>query len=715
MATLDTIRSKAGCLVIAIGGALLAFLFGDIIQGGTSLMRDREMNAFTVNGKSTKIQDYEDRVSNIVEMYRAQGVESLTDAQTNQLRNQIFQGMVAEQILNEEVAKLGIAVSPAETFDLIQGENISPVILQNPMFANQETGIFDKVALLAFLKEINAKGNFSAEKQAQIDQSKRAWVDVENNVRQQKLNEKYENLIAGAIIPNKLETAYALNADKEVADIIYVQQSVYNANDIDIVPTDTDLKKFYNDFKENFRSIDKSVKVDLVYANITPSETDRSNAKEDIQNALEGLQAGQSPALVLDDYSDAPFMNMYLPLTEFSTQIFSADFLRFLSEANVSDVSPLFDEGDRYMVAKLVDKKSSPESLKVRHIVLAPAGSFEGQVDGDSLLTALKADPSSFAAAATAYSFDSNSNRNGGEIGWLNEAIATNFIDANFSEAIYAAKVGEPFAYNSRYGEHIILVEEAKPSVAKYNVAIAQRSVVPSSETQAALYNELVTFLNQNKNADLTAEALNAGFQVLTDVRVMASQPMIASNIDNSRQLVRWSMNAKKSEVSDINECGDKYVIVKVNSIIPAGYLPFEEVKEEITPSVTERIKVDAMYEKMVAANYTDLSSFANAISEPIDTLNSVKFSSNRLANIGYEPAINAAAAVAPLNKVIPVKGDRAVYLLNVINRTADNTPLSEEEAKTILNNMRAGAVRSQAINQVIIKSKIEDNRSRFQ
>lgn len=677
-------------------------------------MRDKEMNAFTVNGKATKIQEYEGKVNQIMEMYRSQGMNSLDEGQTNQLRNQIFQGMVAEQILNEEAQKLGITVSPAETFDLIQGENISPVILQNPMFTNPETGEFDKVALLNFLKQINTKTKGTPEQEAQMNQYKQMWVDIEKNVRQQKLSEKYSNLIAGALLPNKLEVEYALNGDQNMADLLYVQQSVDNATDVQVTVSDADLKKYYDSHKDYFKTIDKSASVDVIYANITPSKEDMENAKADIQTAQESLKAGQSPALVLDEYSDAPYMDMYLPLSEFNPQVFSQEFLAFLNGAAVGDVSNILEDGDTYTVAKLMGTKSTPESLKVRHIILAPAGSFEGQVNGDSLLTALKANPASFAEAASAHSLDRNSSGNGGELGWLNEVMATNIIDAKFSDAIYAAKIGEPFAYTSKYGEHIILVEDAKAPVAKYNVAIAQKTIVPSSETQTKLYNEISEFLNTHKGENVVADAMNAGYQVLENVRVMGSQPYIAQNITNSRPVVKWALNAKNGEVSEIHECADKYVIARVKSSSPAGYLALADVKEQITPMVEEQMKVDAMYDKLVAAKYSDINGFATATNQPVDTLTSVTFSSSRLANIGFEPVINAAAAAAPLNQITPLKGDRAVYLVNVTNRTK-GTPMDAEQMKMIIANTRSGAIRSQAISQVIVKSKIEDNRSKFQ
>ena len=713
MATLEKIRGKAGCLVVAIGFALAAFLFGDIIKGGSSLKRDKEMNAFTINGKATKVQDYEARVNQVQEMYRGRGAEALNEAQSNQLRNQVFQGMVAEQILQEETSKLGITVSPAETFDLIQGDNISPVIIQSQLFTNQETGMFDKAALLQFLKELNAKANYTPEQQAQIDQYKGIWANLEQEIRQQKLAEKYTTLIANALLPNKLEVAHALKVDATTNDLTYVQQLASTAT-ITVTPTDADLKAYYDKHKEQFKTFDKSAKLDLVYANITPSQDDYDHAKQDIVTAQESLQAGQSPALVLEEYSDAPFMDMYLPMSEYSAGFFPSDFITFLNEAGVGATSDIMESDGTYTVAKLIGKKSTPESLHVRHIVLAPAGTMEGQVNTDSLFNVLQAEPTRFAEVATEYSLDQNSSKRGGELGWLNEAYATRYIDAKFADAIYAATVGVPFRFTSRYGEHIVLVDEAKPAVEKYNVAIAQRKVVASSETQAALYNELSTFLNNNKGAGIAEAALNAGYQAVTDLRVLGSQPMVSNDIENSRSIIRWAMNGKKGETSEINECGDKYVIAYNKGVTEAGYLPLEEMKEQITPVVENQMKVDALFDQLTAANYNSLEAFSAASNLPIDSLMSVKYSTDRLSSIGYEPVVSAAAALAPVNKVLPLKGNNAVYLISVFNRKDDTSALSEESVKANIN-ARRGAVHAQAVAQIINKSDIKDNRSRFQ
>lgn len=717
MAVLEKIRSKAGCLVIVIGVALAAFLLGDVGSWFTSLSQDRQMNSFYVNGEGVKWQDYENRTSQyqerIQQQYQAQG-RSLSEAESHQIRNQVFQEMVAEQVMNEESAKIGIDVSPAETFDLVQGNDISPVIIQSGLFNNPETGQFDKAGLLGFLKQLRA-GAVTPEEQAMVQQYKGMWLEIEKQVRAFKLSEKYNNLISGAVVTNKLERDKFAQLNGTVADIKYVQQTVDQATDLTVEVTDADIKAYYDKHKELFATTSGGADVDIIYTMITPAESDFAAAREDIIAADEALKAGQNPTLVLDDFSDIPYQDLYFAKSEFNNPIFPADFSSFLDDATVGEVSQIFDSGNTISVAKLIDRKVSPEMLLVRHIVLAPADSYAGQPSKDSLLTVLKANPEAFAEVAAEYSLDQNSSSNGGNLGWLNEAIATSYIGADFSDAIYSAAVGVPFAFNSRYGEHIILVEEARENVSKYKVAFAQRTVTPSSETQAKIFDDMRVFLAENKSGDVATQALNAGYQVLQDIKISATQPQLTQGIENSRSLVRWAMNSKSGEVSDITECGDKYVIAKLNNKFEDAYMPLDFVKNDLKQIVEVEKKVDVMYDKLVAANYTSVDAFASAINRPVDTLSTVKYNSSRLALIGYEPAINAAAALAPANKAIPVKGDRAVYVVDVINRQADTAATALEDAAYLVDAERHGLIRSQALSQVISKSKIQDNRHRFQ
>lgn len=711
MATLEKLRSKAGCLIAAVGLGMVAFILGDLITGGSALWRDRKMNAFSVNGQKVRIEEYQRQVNSITEQLRAQG-QSLSSDQTVELNNQIFGTIVTNMVLHEEAEKIGLTITPAETFDLLQGENPSPIIRQQ--FTDPETGDFNRAQLLTFLKQLKAKENYAPEQQAQIDEMRSRWAETETQVRDLRLQEKYLGLLSRTVVTNKLEAARESEYNQTVQDLAYAGRSVIALPDSAVTVSDAELKAYYDAHKDLFRT-DAGAAVDLIYAPINPSEADFTAAEEDIRTAREELLAGKDPAIVLSDYSDVPFSDTYFTAGEIDTPSTPAEIATFVTTAEPGAVSEVVQQDRQYVVAKLIDRKSAPESLLVSHIVLAPAGTPGApQTDKDSLLTALKADPSAFAAAAETYSLDRNSSRQGGRIGWLTEPGAAQYLGEDFARAVYSAEAGVPFAFTSKYGEHIVLVSEAKPTVEKYKVALASKEVTPSTETQTEIYNGLSTFLTNNRDKDLTAEAINAGYQVLQDRPVSSSQPSIDASIRNSRDIVTWTMQNKEGSISAIKEADSKYVITRVNKKYAEGYLPLERVKAELAAQLAGEKKADLLYDQLLQADHSSLESYAGAIGAAVDSLHFVKYSSTRLEGLGMEPAINAAAAVAPLHTATPVKGLHGAYLVTVLSREQDPQASSTADIKLSLERSLQGMVRAAALQTVVSKAKISDSRYNF-
>ena len=60
MATLQRIRNRAGLLVaIIIGLALVAFILGDLLKTGSSLLSSSQMEIGDINGTSVQYTDFQ--------------------------------------------------------------------------------------------------------------------------------------------------------------------------------------------------------------------------------------------------------------------------------------------------------------------------------------------------------------------------------------------------------------------------------------------------------------------------------------------------------------------------------------------------------------------------------------------------------------------------------------------------------------------------------
>ena len=141
MATLQTIRSKGPLLVIVIGLALFAFIAGDawkVLQP-----HQGRQDVGEINGESLTAQDYQKMVDEFSEVIKlTQGTQSLNDDQLTQVKDQVWQTYVNNQLISAEAEKLGLTVSDKEIQAVID-EGTHPLLMQTP-FRNPQTGMFDK-------------------------------------------------------------------------------------------------------------------------------------------------------------------------------------------------------------------------------------------------------------------------------------------------------------------------------------------------------------------------------------------------------------------------------------------------------------------------------------------------------------------------------------------------------------------------------------------
>lgn len=130
MATLQTIRSKGPLLVVVIGLALFAFIAGDawkVLQP-----HQGKQDVGEVNGKTLTAQEYQKMVDEYTEVIKlTQGVSALNDDQLTQVKDQVWQSYVNNQLIAAEAAKLGLTVSKAEVQAIIE-EGTNPLLMQTP-------------------------------------------------------------------------------------------------------------------------------------------------------------------------------------------------------------------------------------------------------------------------------------------------------------------------------------------------------------------------------------------------------------------------------------------------------------------------------------------------------------------------------------------------------------------------------------------------------
>ena len=711
MATLEKIRSKAGLLVLVVGVALFAFIIGDFLNSGSTYFRQSQEKIAEVDGVVIKIQEFQNRVDEMNEMYKMQtGSTSLPEEYQTQIRQSVFDGMVQEIVLNEATSDLGLTVSPEELFDMVQGENISPMIQQMQMFVNPQTGAFDKAALLNFLKTIDTENiaSYPADQQAQLLQARQFWMFWEKNIKRQRLEQKYTTLLSKAVSANKLDAKDAFDASAVSSDMVYAMQSYSTIPDSTIQVSKSEIEKLYNQRKELFKQKESKV-IKYISVDIRPSQEDYDNASAEIEALKKELATTTRVADLVAENSEIPYMDVF-----FSENALDPEMKQFVKTAAVGDIyGPVF-ENDKYRMFKLVDKTVAPDSVNVSHIMLANTGDEAAvQAKADSLLAVLK-DGGDFAALAKEFSVDQAAER-GGELGWFTEATALRGVNEDFKNTVFSTAVNGYAIVKSAYGTHIVKVTDKTANVDKYKVADIDMTVSPSTKTYGNIYNELNQFISKNRDIDkLDDAAKEAGYNLLSNVTVTTNDQVLGT-IRNSRLVIRWAFQNGKGDISEIFECDNKFVIAAVQGTLPEGYRSLESVTPMLRSELVAQKKGEQISQALAAKNLTSVDAYAQAMGASVDSVKFVSFSTRRIAGIGVEPKLNAMVSLAQKGQVsAPVAGNNGVYVFDVYAQNKESKTYDEAAEMKALDASNMYRFSIQAIQSLVNKADVEDNRIRF-
>lgn len=707
MATLEKIRNRAGLLVVVVGVALFAFIIGDFLNSGSTYFRQSQEVIGEIDGETIKIREYQQRVDEMAEMYKMQtGQTSLPEEYMSQIRESVFQNMIREIVMGEQTEKLGLTVSPEELFDMVQGENISPMIQQMQIFVNPQTGQFDKAALLDFLKRIESPEALTS---SDLQQAKKFWLFWEKNMKQQRLEQKYVTLLSKAIVPNPIDAKETFEETAVNSDIAYVMQPYSSIPDSTIEVSKSEVEKLYNERKELYKQKEGKV-IKYIAVDIVPSQEDYDNVSKDIEALKDEFKSAKNVADLVNENSEVPYMDAF-----FSANAFASDpeLKQFVATAEVDEVNgPVFVD-NKYRMFKLVDKTLAPDSVLVSHIMLANTDAAKTAALADSLKNVLSKG-GNFAELAEQFSVDQSS-KNGGELGWFTEATAVRGVGEDFKNAIFSTPVNDVAIVKSNYGTHLVKVTDKTPNVAKYKVAAIDMTVSPSSKTYSKIYNDLNQFLSKNGTAEKVEQAAkDAGYNLSSNVTLTADNQTVGS-IKNSRQVVRWAFKENKGALSEIFECDDKFVVATVQGTLKDGYRSVASVTPVLEAEIRNRKKGEKIAADLTAKGATSLEQYASAMNDKVDSVKFVNFATRRITGIGVEPKLNGYIAVTEVDKISqPVEGNNGVYVFKVYNRENDAKEYNEADEIKNIEAQNAYRFSFQAIQELTNQADVKDTRIRF-
>ena len=711
MATLEKIRNKAGLLVSIVGLALFAFIIGDLLNSSSSFMRRNQSNVLVINGQTIDYHEYMSRENETAERYKLQlGQANLSDNYLSQIRQSVFDEIVMEKILDPRLNDLGIMITSTEMTDMVEGENISPVLLQNPMFQNPETGQFDRYTVNMFLNEIKNIENIPENYRAQYMQYKAMWMYWEKDIKRNRLYEKYTTLLSKAVAANSLDAQDAFNNSRISSDIFYAMESFNNIGDSTVNISASEIEKLYNERREMFRQQETAV-IDYIAVDITPSQSDFSQAANDMNDIRIELESTENVAALVNEKSERKFVNAFYSVSGFNDD---QNMIDFVTSASIGDIEgPIFKD-NQYRILKLMDKMNNADSVNVSTITVEPrATETETRAFADSILNEINKGED-FAALVQKHSVDQMRDRDG-EIGWMTEAGALQNLNEEFRKTVFSLPVGQSAIVKSNYGFHIVKVTERTKNVPKFKVADIVFTVTPSSATRSLLYNTLNQFIAQNNSIEKIEEtASDNGYYISSNVRVQNTD-MIIGTVANARQVVRWAFNNKKGQISEIYECDNTFVVAMHKGKLPEGYQSLAAVTPQLQTELIARKKGEELVTRLKAKNLSTIEDYAEEMNAIPDTVKFITMATSRIASIGIEPKLNTLITLAPLNQVqVPVAGNNGVYVFEVTNRTDSEQPFELEYQIGMLESNNAYRIGGLVFRYLQQQANIIDNRILF-
>jgi peptidyl-prolyl cis-trans isomerase D len=659
MSIIQQLRDKAAVLLTTlIALSLIGFLVQDAFVGRTSgFFSGNTTTVGSINGKEIDAVEFNNKVNLAEQNYRSQGMES-NEMMTQNIIESIWNGYVQEELLKSECEKAGLAVTSKELSAVLFSEDAPQEFQQ--LFTDPKTGQFD----------IGAARNWfnNLKKSKKSEEIRMVTEQLLNPLQLRMLSDKYNSLFSqGAYVPKWM--VEKLNTDNSsIASIRFVGIPYPTVSDslASLKVTDGEIEKYVSEHKDEFKQ-EKVRNVSYVVFDASPTAADSNYVLNQLVSLKEGLLNTTDPkGFVTRNNSSNPFFDGYVLKSRL--QMSAKDDIISMPVGTV--IGPYLD-ANTYTIARKVDARSLPDSVKCRHILVGTVDPRTGQMrmpdsvarkKADSILTAIKGG-SDFGLLAALLSDDEGSKNNKGEYNFSSVDITN--LAKEFGDFILYKPTGSREVVKTSFGYHIIEVLNQKDFQEAYKMAYVSKRIASSQETDNAASSSATQFSGNSrdpKSFDANLTTMKLVKRTADNIREMdysvAGMP--------SRAMVKWIFENKVGSVSEPFDLKDKYVVVMVTGSLNEGVQPASMARVLVEPILRNRKKAEEIRRKI--GSNRDLESVAAANGMQVIAKDSVYFSNPFVPDLGSEPkVIGAAFNKSMVGKVSePIEGNNGVFLLKV-------------------------------------------------
>ncbi len=710
MSIIQNIRDKAAWIIIAaIAIALIAFIVQDAFQN-QSMFQSNPSVLGRVAGKKIDAADFEERYKQTEAQYTNQGYP-MNEGMRQNIREALWNEYVDDAIMSDRYENLGIQITDKELSDLLFGTNPPQELRQQ--FTDPNTGIYDANMANQQIQALR--------KQKNTPMYRSFFEQYVPNLKKGRQKEKYMALLANSTYVAKwmVEKNNADNSQKAAISFVNVPYSTISDSAVKV--TDDEIVTYAKNHKEEYKQ-DESRGIQYVTFNAAPSKADSQEVYNQVVSLKEEFAAATDPtAFLVRTSSETPFYDAFVLKSKM--QVSATDTIQKLTENEI--YGPYLDGGN-YVLAKMIAKRSVPDSIKSRHILIkfSERGKPIREDSAakkliDSIVTAIRGG-ANFDSMVVKFSEDEGSKEKKGEYDFSSLQIGN--LSKEFADVVFYGNAGDKKTVrveNAQYGGyHYIEVLSQKNFEPAFKVAYLTKAIVTSDATDNAAMGLASQFAAESRNRQKFEE--NAKKKNLNRFTAAEIKPL-ESNIQGlgeSRELVKWMYEAEVGDVADRPYLvGDKYVVPVLIQVAEEGIMSAQKARPLVEFIIRNEKKANQIIAKIGSAN--TLEAISKAVNQPVSQSDSVLFSSPYIPNVGQELKVVGAAfnkqnqaKVSP-----PIPGNGGVFVLKVNNTSAVANPDFDaaQQQATMQQLQQRSISNPQALLEILKKTvTVKDNRAKF-
>jgi len=670
MALLGKIRNQYGFVMMGLVFIGVAgFLFMDFGPGNQG-MGNGSKNIGSVNGTKISREEYQSRSQEL------QGRQILQE----EIDKYVWERLVYDKIIEDKAVEAGFAVLKNEMSELFLGADdvISPIVRQQ--LANPQTRQIDRKQLKQMIDFYNnplALSQYTPEQRAQVEDQKKNWEKLKQNVLNTRMADKYISALRSGIYVPKWLAEKAHKDNNTTYNFNYVRIPYTSIDNSTVQVSDEDLNNY---IKENSKLYQREASANIEYAifNVVATAKDSADYLDEMTSIATEFKATKDDSSFVQ-INDGSIDVKYLTADEFKE---SGDIKESILAAEEGAVFGPYILNNSYKVLKVRATKTLADSVRARHI-LYPVQTQDDMTKGFALLDSLKKEletnGASFDSLAVKFSKDGSASK-GGDLGY--KAKDAPFVPQFINYMFFTGEKDSLKIIQTQFGLHLIQITGNKfeTNAKGLQIATIVKDIIPSEKTTKTINKKVNAFLAKNR----TYETFKAATQAQGILRAPANglekgafeitglgKNTTAADIikwANSELATAGSVAPRPYRINNEELNYTKQFIVPV--LISKSAKGLATIKNASIRAEVDRIvrnKKKATTVQTAIASMKVLGEIATKYNVSEEVATNVSYERAYIGSIGVEPNVAATAVVTPVNQLSKVvTGKEGIYVLQM-------------------------------------------------